>query len=438
MMNEIAAAQAARRPMMIQIRMRREDGEWIWVEFNGQFDFDPQGRPRRLLGVVSDVTERRKMEERLRERAKLESVGLLAGGVAHDFNNLLTGILGNATLALDLLTEGHLARRMIEGVVTASERAASLTQQMLAYSGRGRFVIAPVDISKLVREMSGLLRTSIDRSIELRLGLDPSLPSVEADPVQMQQLVMNLIINAAEAMQDRQGAVTIRTFLCDLDQAAVARLNPAFDVVPGQYVCLEVADEGCGMDETTMAKIFDPFFTTKFTGRGLGLSAVLGIVRGHKGSLEVASEVGKGTTFRIHLPAIVPLDQLASLWRGIVLVVDDEEIVRKTASSIIELTGFRVITAENGAEALRQFQAHKGRIDVTILDLSMPVMGGEAALERIRQEWPGARVVISTGFAAEDATQRFSAKGVAGFLQKPYTISRVTELFRELGLAQAN
>jgi len=436
---EFQAARAERRPAMIQIRLRRDDGEWIWVEFSGQFDFTPDGQPRRFIGVVADVTERRRIEERLRERARLESVGLLAGGVAHDFNNLLTGILGNSSLALDVLDASDPARPMIESVVAASERAAALTRQMLAYSGRGRFVISRIDLSKLVREMANLLRTSIDRSIDLHLKLPSALPPIEGDAVQIQQLVMNLIINAAEAMKDRNSEIAVRTSICHLDESHLASQNPAFEITPGDYICLEVADQGIGMDEATMARIFDPFFSTKFTGRGLGLSATLGIVRGHKGSLTVESRPEQGTTFRIYFPALhagpatAPSAPLARPF-GTVLVVDDEEIVRTTAAHILETVGLEVIAVADGAEALAAFERNSGLIDLTILDLSMPGMSGETAFELIRQQWPEARIVISTGFMDENVFRRFR-NSAAGFLEKPYTVAGISKLLRDLGLA---
>ena len=438
-LREFQSARAERRPAVIQIRLQRGDGEWIWAEFSGQFDFGEDGEPRRFVGVVADVTERRKIEERLRERARLESVGLLAGGVAHDFNNLLTGIIGNSSLALDSMDRSDPARPMIQAVLAASERAAALTRQMLAYSGRGRFVITRIDLSQLVRELATLLRTSVNRSIDLRFELGSNLPLLEADSVQIQQLVMNLIINAEEAMHDRSGEIVIRTFSCPLDESHIATQNPAFEISPGDYVCLEVADQGVGMDEATMARIFDPFFSTKFTGRGLGLSAALGIVRGHKGSLTVESEPGQGTTFRIYLPSLrsEPAQISAAPKRplGTILVVDDEEIIRNTATHMVEAAGFNVLTAADGAEAVAIFEQRQGKIDLTILDLSMPGMSGERALERIRGQWPDARIVISTGFMDETVFRRLRNSRIAGYLQKPYTLARVSEMLRDLGLA---
>ncbi|MDE3198710.1 MAG: GAF domain-containing protein [Acidobacteriota bacterium] len=283
-------------------RIVRGDGEQRVVEFSGRVDLPGASARKRLIGVVADVTERRRLEERLREAAKLESIGLLAGGVAHDFNNLLTGIMGHASLALEFLEPEHPARSMVRNALTAGERAAVLTRQMLAYSGRGKFVLKPIDLSELVREIEGLIGISTPGNAEVSLDLAGGLPEVYADPAEMQQLVMNLIINAVESLEGRPGRVSVRTALCELGGDRVERMPETFEIRPGRYVQLEVSDTGCGMTKETLGRIFDPFFTTKFTGRGLGLSAAQGIVRGHKGSIEVESEIGRGTTFRVFLP----------------------------------------------------------------------------------------------------------------------------------------
>ena len=274
-------------------RVRHKDGSWRWVEAVSKNLLGD----RVIAGIVvnyRDVTERKRLEDQYRQTQKLESIGVLAGGVAHDFNNLLTGVLGNATLGLDLLSPDHAARPHVDEVIKAAESAAHLTRQLLAYSGKGRFVIQPVNLSDLTREMTTLVRTSIPKTVELRLELANDLPAVEADRGQLQQLVMNLVINAAESIPaDRAGIVTVAT--------SVRALRGEIEwpeLVPGEYVLLEVGDTGSGMDEETQSKIFDPFFTTKFSGRGLGLSAALGIVRGHSGTIRVNSTPGEGTVFR--------------------------------------------------------------------------------------------------------------------------------------------
>jgi PAS domain S-box-containing protein len=287
--------------LQFQCRARRADGEWRVVEFAGR-----SYPGRRLLGVAADITERQRLEERLRQAAKLESIGLLAGGVAHDFNNLLTGIMGHSSLALEALDKDHPAVMMVENVLVASERAAGLTRQILAYSGRGKFVLTPVNLSELLEEIAALIRVSIPRNAEVHLDLAKDLPEILADATQMQQLAMNLIINAAESLDGKQGHVKVRTGARRLDTPDFSRAPVGMELRPGRFVWLEVRDTGCGMDDATIRKIFDPFFTTKFTGRGLGLSAVQGIVRGHKGFLDVESAPGAGTTFRVYIPEMRP------------------------------------------------------------------------------------------------------------------------------------
>jgi len=265
---------------------------------------DAEGRVRGACVITRDITERNRSEEQLRQVQKLESLGLIAGGVAHDFNNLLVGILGNASLALESLHPADPNRTLLDQVVKASEKAAHLTEQMLAYAGKGQIVSSRVDLSGLVLEMAGLIETSIPKTVHLRLELDPELPTVIGDPGQLQQVVMSLVINGAEAMGDRVGEVRVATAVEDVDETYIRHGFAGESLSPGIHVRLEVQDSGCGMDEALRTRIFDPFFTTKFAGRGLGLSAVAGIVRSHKGVISVESEPGVGSTFRILLPAV--------------------------------------------------------------------------------------------------------------------------------------
>ena len=264
---------------------------------------DERGEIRGCVLVFRDISERKRHEERMRDAAKLESLGVLAGGIAHDFNNLLVGIIGNASLLKEDLQENPFALQLLENVERAGDRAAQLTRQMLAYSGRGQFVVTPLDLSKEVEQITALLHASIPKSVELRLALSPELPPVLADAAQMQQLVMNLVINAAEAVEGERGWVEVATCVETVGEESRIRMVPEDNLQPGGYVVLRVTDNGVGMDESTKSKIFDPFFTTKFTGRGLGLAAVLGIVKGHRGGIHVESAPGEGTTFRVFLPA---------------------------------------------------------------------------------------------------------------------------------------
>jgi CheY-like chemotaxis protein len=304
-------------------------------------------------------------------------------------------------------------------------------------------VVKPLDLSAKIRETAGLIMTSIPRSAELEFHLSESLPAIEADAVQMQQVIMNLIINGAEALNEQPGKVKVTTRERFIDAEIIKTLNAAFEIQSGNYVCLEVTDTGSGMDSATLAKIFDPFFTTKFTGRGLGLSAVLGIVRGHKGSLKVFSEPGRGTTFQIFLPATqaktteAPVREITSgRGKGTVLVVDDEEVVRRTAQSVLERAGFHVLFANNGRECVKTFGEIPNEIDLVLLDMSMPLMSGEEALGHMQRIRPDVRVILSSGFSEAEASHHFKGKGLAGFLEKPYTSARLAESIEKLGLLE--
>jgi CheY-like chemotaxis protein len=378
----------------------------------------------------------------MREAQKLESIGLLAGGVAHDFNNLLTGILGNTSLVLDELPTSSRLRPLLENVMLASERAADLTRQLLAYSGKGRFFVQPRDVSTLVREIGSLIQSSIPKKVQLQLELAEDLPAVELDSAQMQQLLMNLVINGAEAIgEGRNGVVRVRTLLRDVDQMYIARNHFAVDPAPpGRYVAIQVEDNGCGMEDGVRRHIFDPFFTTKFTGRGLGLAAALGIVRGHKGSIRIESEPGRGTTFEVLLPAgseqrveetpaAEPRKELRGA--GAILVVDDEELVRKLARATLTHFGYTVLEAANGAEAVEVFREHADEISLVLLDMMMPVKGGEEALEEIRAIRPEATVIGSSGFNESVAKERFGGHGLASFLQKPYSARLLAERVKQ-------
>ncbi len=385
---------------------------------------------------IRDITERRRFERQLQHTQKLESLGLLAGGIAHDFNNLLTGIMGNASLALTDPQDSASSRRYLRDIVEASQRAADLTRQMLAYAGKGRFAIERIDVSQMIREIEPLIRTSIPKMVAIQLELGARLPPVEADPAQIQQLIMNLIINGAEAIGEGDlGAVVVRTDTWDLAADEVSREFPNDPLTPGKYVVIEVRDTGSGMDDATKAKIFDPFFTTKFQGRGLGLAAASGIVRSHKGAIRVYSSPGRGTLFQVLLPAVAarPVEfapresAVRAPASGTVLFVDDEETVRRVAQAALERDGWKVLLAKNGAEGIQSFEEHQENLVLVILDLAMPVMGGEEALERMKAIRADVPVMISSGYGETEAARRFAGKDIAGFLQKPYTVNRLME-----------
>jgi two-component system, cell cycle sensor histidine kinase and response regulator CckA len=372
--------------------------------------------------------EREQMHSKLLQTQKLESLGVLAGGIAHDFNNLLTGILGNAGLALLRLDPSDPAREMIHRVIGASERAAELTRQMLAYAGKASFEIRPISLSEHILETTHHLTATISKKVVFDLHLGDDLPAVEVDPAQIQQLAMNLIINAAESCGDGPGTVTVSTTLAEVEPGQNETWFTGEVLSPGSYVCLEVRDTGCGMDEETVAKIFDPFYTTKFTGRGLGLSTVLGIVRAHHGGLQVKSSPGEGSTFRVVLPASqqmlsapIAADAARDLaGNGLILVVDDESFVLEVARRILEGFGYQVITAGNGRMALEIFRRRSREIDLVLLDQTMPDFNGEETFRAMKAIDPNLVAILTSGYQETEVTAQFLANELAGFVQKPY------------------
>jgi PAS domain S-box-containing protein len=425
--------------------------DMLWVLVNATPAVDQSGRLSKVIVSFVDITDRKRveaerlsLERRIQRSQKLESLGILAGGIAHDFNNLLMAMLGNADLVLKGLSPVSPVRPSIEVIQAAGRRAADLTNQMLAYSGHGAFDILLLNLSELVGEMAHLLGSSISKKAILRTTLDPNLPGIKGDSAQMQQVIMNLIVNASEAIGEEQvGTITVSTGVeeCSRDYLAASFLDEK--QAPGEYVYIEVSDTGCGMDDEARSKLFDPFFSTKFTGRGLGLAAVLGIVRGHNGAIMVDTELGQGTTFRVLLPA-AEADAKARAatggptehddWRGTgtVLVVDDEDLVRGLVVRMLERLGFESLQAADGEEAVEVFREHADEIACVMLDLTMPrIGGGEAYLEiqRIREDVP---VVLSSGYDESELSERFDGYGMAGFIQKPYQLAKLRGVLRSI------
>ncbi len=427
------------------------DGRKIVVDSRWVLRCDALGVPLEILETNNDVTarkraeeERHRIEEQMRHLQKLESLGLLAGGIAHDFNNLLMAIMGNCGLAqLDLVATSPAQPRLLE-VERAAQRAADLCNQLLAYSGKGKFVILRLDLNEVVTEISHLLEVSVSRKAVLRYNLAPDLPVIEADPSQIRQVIMNLITNASDAIGERSGVIAITTGVMECDRAYLEDTIPCgYTAEEGRYVFLEVNDTGCGMDKATLTKLFDPFFTTKKTGRGLGLASVLGIVRGHRGAIRLYSEVRRGTSFKILFPAADgPADDLSlrtespAPWRGhgTVLVVDDEEVVRITARRVLEHFGFTVLTSVDGLEAVATFRQHAEEIVLVLLDMTMPHLSGEETFRELRRIRGNVLVLLTSGYNEQESTQSFSGKGLAGFIQKPYRpvdlLAKIREILR--------
>jgi nitrogen-specific signal transduction histidine kinase/CheY-like chemotaxis protein len=385
--------------------------------------------------MCRDITERkeaeqtrRELEERMQQAQRLDSLGVLAGGIAHDFNNLLTPILGRAGLAIRELDPGSPLHAHLDAIQKSAERAAALTNQMLAYAGQRPLRMQPLDISKQVESMRELIIASISGQATLDIRLDPDLPAVEAEAAQLGQVIMNLITNAAESLGEGDSRIFVRTGVVELDGAPEGALYSE-SIAAGRYVYFEVRDTGAGMDEETRGRIFDPFFTTKFAGRGLGLAAVAGIVRGHRGALEVETAPGRGTRFRVLLPAVDrPHAEDTSEhgriddWRatGTILVIDDDEGVCDLASEVLQRAGLHVLTASDGHAGLKLFEDHLDSIRVVLLDRTMPSLSGAETFDALRTIRPDARIVLVSGYSEERVSAELAGRGLAGFLQKPF------------------
>jgi len=389
---------------------------------------DNEGAMTGVVVVLRDCTEEERLQARLVETQKLESLGVLAGGVAHDFNNLLTSMLGNVSLVRNDLPAASEHRAMLEDVEEAAGRAAGFCKQMLAYSGHGHFVLKRVHLNRLIEDNAELIEAALGKGTTLRLELDTDLPPVQADPSQMYQVLINLVTNAAEAIGRSTGEVGITTGTRELDAAFLADLPGAPAAEPGRFVVVSVSDTGEGMDADTLARIFEPFYTTKFVGRGLGLPAVLGIARGHGGAIAVESRPEAGTTCSVFLPvdpshatpAAASEPTFAATGRGQVLVIDDEESVRVTTSRILRRMGFEVVAAADGEEGLRCYRERADELALVLLDLTMPRMDGESTLREIRALRADVPVLLVSGYNEQTALERLRGLRVDGFIQKPF------------------
>ncbi|MCZ6783841.1 MAG: PAS domain S-box protein, partial [Proteobacteria bacterium] len=437
-----------------RLQLRRSDGTALAVSLNVSAVRDERGEilySRSVLRDISDLQrseeERRRLEAQVQHAQKLESLGVLAGGIAHDFNNLLTTILGSAEMALDDLPSASEGRSWIEGLRAAVKTAANLCDQMLAYAGRGQFVIEPVDMNELVTEMSQLLAVSITKKAELEYDLAKQLPFISADAAQIRQVVLNLMTNASEAIGEGTGTIRLATGVATCDRAYLDSFSPHTKLAEGDYVYIEVSDTGCGIDEDVQRKLFDPFYTTKFTGRGLGLSVVMGILLGHRGIADVRSEPGKGSSFKLLFPAIDRLtaapetvtaahETIAAEAQGEpdggkVLIVDDDDSIRAIAGNSLKAAGFEVLSAANGREAVELFGREPDQIRCVLLDLTMPEMDGREAFVELCRIRPSVRVILCSGYTEHDVVPRFLGRGPTGFLKKPYGAQELLAKLRE-------
>jgi PAS domain S-box-containing protein len=404
-----------------------------------------------LLGFYHDITgqkqaeaERRSLEDQMRHTQKLESLGVMAGGIAHDFNNILHIILANAHHSQKVVPEVSAARPFVDNIERAANRAAVLTRQMLAYSGRGRFLCQELDMGELVREITHLVRSSVSKKVTLQTKLSGDLAFIEADAAQIQQVLMNLVLNATEALDEEDGGlVTVSAAALHCTEDYLRGSRALFTPPAGEYVCVEVSDTGCGMGEETVDRLFDPFFTTKFTGRGLGMSAVLGIVRGHRGAIMVDSAVGKGTTVRVLFPASVkaahavpegvPESHAAAAQKAhTILFVDDEPDMLEIGAFMLEDMGYSVVTATGGMEAVEALCVRGGDVDCAVLDLSMPHMDGAQTLLELRRIKPDIRAILTSGYAQEDLEARLAGQKVDAVMTKPYDFSALSLKLREI------
>ncbi|MBI5418531.1 MAG: PAS domain S-box protein [Deltaproteobacteria bacterium] len=428
--------------MTLHCRLRRKDGGFMEVETVSSAVLNERGEVRQVLRVTRDITERKKMESRLFESQKLETIGMLAGGVAHEFNNLLVGINGAVEMLGLLLTGNWEARNYLAMIERNGERAVELTRQLLAYARQGKYSPRIVLLNRAVLEDVPILKAALPASVELRLELAEEIPPVLADITQLKQVVMSLCLNAGEAMANG-GILTIRTRSEAGPHAApwewgrtggggAARRLRSGDPLSGPLAVLEVSDMGCGMDGKTIGRIFEPFFSTKFIGRGMGLAAVRGIVESHDGEILVCSEPGRGTTISIGFPAaagtpaeVETPEAPLPIGAGTILVADDEEDVREVVGAMLGSFGYRVIGARDGMEAVDLFRGRHREIDLVLLDLMMPRMTGDLAYAEMRRIFPGVRALLASGYDETDRVREIVAGGFKGFIQKPF---RRTEL----------
>lgn len=436
----------------VEYGFMESDGTYMYIEESGGCIYDEAGEPARMLGAMKDISdrvfaaeERLKLERRLFYAQKMESLGIMAGGIAHDFNNLLLGIMGSIELALMDVKPETPVYKNLKRAMKASHRASDITRQMLAYSGKGHFVMSQTHPESLLRGMSDILRSTVSRSISIKTEIPDKLPVIMADAGQFQQVIMNLVTNSSEAIGEGQGEIiiTVGEELLTADYLSHKRLDS--ELKPGSYVCIDISDNGCGMDEDIRKKVFEPFFSTKQTGRGLGLPAVQGIMRGHGGAVVMESMKNSGTKARLIFPALGETEQVkqrktpssSALLKpgqsaGLILVVDDEDVVRDLCMEFVRIAGYEVMGAEDGLKGVEIFRRESDKLACVLLDLSMPKMDGVTAFHEMKKINPGIPVILCSGYSEDDATRSFAGETLAGFLQKPYKLDVLSYKLRSV------
>lgn len=416
------------------------------------FLYDVGGKINGIICSGMDITdkiqaekERQAMEEKIRQTQRLESIGILAGGMAHDFNNLLVGIIGNADLALMETAPDSPANYYLKEIIRISKELTHLSQQLLAYAGKGKTFVKPLSLTELIKNIETLILLSVPKKIAVKFDLDENLPLINADPAHIQQLIINLVLNAAEAIGDKSGVITIvtKSMHCDMKYWQTTYFSE--NCKEGTYVYLEIIDNDSGISKDVKERMFEPFFTTKFIGRGLGLSAVAGIVRAHQGAIKVYTELGKGTDFKIFFPSIEEKSSTCKKTLDFreekstqasqkikILVVDDEKLVRDTLKNMLEIGGYDVLLASNGEEAIKVYLENKEQIAMVLLDMTMPIMDGEETFRELRRINPNVKVLLSSGYNEKDILERFIGKGLTGFIQKPFVLSSLLETIKSI------
>lgn len=444
--NQIAAEHEAGRTPFFQVehRLRSKSGEWKWILNWGKVvERDKNGRPLRATGTHLDITERKqeeekrlKLEAQIQQAQKFESLNLMAGSIAHNFNNLLMVVLGNLELALDSLPPLSLQRKDIENAEKAAKHAADLSNLMLTYVGHKQMAMQELDISEIIRGMSEILELTLSKKAILKFNCELTPALFKGDPTQIRQVLMNLVSNAAEAVGDNEGAITLTTGTMFCDSSCFPMPFQQENLPEGDYVYLEVADTGCGMDQETQEKIFDPFFTTKFQGRGLGMAVVLGILRAHRGTILLDSQPGEGTTIRVLFPSLeaseraerkAPTDKFKWKGRGTVLMIDDDVDVLLVGERMLKRLGFQVLTTPDAAEGIEIFQKLADNLDCVLINLTMPKMDGAELFHKMREIRKNIPVIICSGYTEEQVMSRFREIKPEGFIQKPYRLKQLEE-----------